>query len=120
MRESDPPVLCRFAHAEMKEIGHDLCVLKAGASANGLVTRSRLFDPFQAKAGFDEQIQPLADGPGESRDLEFRHAVLDGRRRRGEEPLRDLSVEISEIVAHFNRVCQPLLVTQIAAVWRVE
>lgn len=104
----------------MQEICHDLGVLHVGAVANGFTTRSRLFDTFQLKTCFDQQIQPLAHRPRKPWGLELRKPLLRLRRRGPEEPFGNLSFEISEVVSDLNRVRQSVLVAQIPPMRRVE
>src|SRR5581483_9081367 len=75
-----------LAHAEVEEVGHDLGVLQVWAGAHRFVIRSRLFDALQQKAGFDQQVQPLAEGAREPRNLELPKTLLDVRRRALKKP----------------------------------
>ena len=81
----------RLPRPDMQEICHDLGVLHVGAVADGFVSRSRLFNTFQLKTCFDQQIQPLAHRPRKPWSLELRQPLLRLRRRGPEEPFRDSS-----------------------------
>src|SRR5262249_28637993 len=58
--------LRRFPPPNVQEVGDDLGVLHIRAGADGFVGRSWLFNALQLKAGIDQQVHPLAHGPGEA------------------------------------------------------
>ena len=96
---------------DMQEICHDLGVLHVGAVANGFVTRSRLFNTFQLKTSFDQQIQPLAYRPRKPWNLELRPSVGGRLRSRVRSPVAATArspspkgLSLPKILLEFRRV----------------
>jgi hypothetical protein len=109
-----------FPRPNVEEVGYNLSVLQVGAGADGFVARSWFFNTLQPKAGFDQQIQPLAHRPCEPGSLALRQSLFHLRRRSPEEPFGNLSVKIAEVLPNFNCVGQPVLVAQIPPMQSVE
>ena len=50
----------RLAHTDDEEVGHHLGVLQVGVLCHHLVSRIRLYQLFNLKAGLDQQVDPMA------------------------------------------------------------
>ena len=55
----------------MQEIRHHLGVLDIGAARYGLIIREGLSDTLDDKALVDKHVQPLTEGVGVTRHMEF-------------------------------------------------
>src|SRR6266545_970372 len=109
-----------FPHTDMEEVGHNLGVLQVGAGEDGGVAWTWLLHALEQKAGVDQQIQPLAHGPREPRNLELRQSLRHVRRCRPEEPLGNLPVAGAKVVADLYRIRAAVLVAEIPAVRGIE
>ena len=87
---------------------------------DGLFARLRFLDPLWQKAHLDQQVQPSAHRPVESRRLEFRETFLCLLWRRAEAPPGDLALGIAKVAADLAGVAYAPLVAQVPAMGRGE
>ena len=107
------------AAEDVQEIRGELGVLQPEMLPDRLVARARLAEPLEHEPAVKEQVQLLAQGARKAGDAE-RQPHLQLGRGCGEDPLLDLAVQPAEVVPDLDRVGDPVFVSEVLAVRRVE
>ena len=90
------------------------------ALADSLIAGPRLSYAFQYKTNIYQKIEPLAERARIVRHFEFRQTFPGLWRRGAENPFGDLAVEVVEIIAHFEGICQALVIAKEPSMRRIK